>query len=302
MSMPTNKLTNQLHLHFIVFIWGFTAILGALISIDAIPLVWFRVFLASATLFLVLKIRRIPFNEGWSDFLKFAFGGILVALHWVTFFYAIKISTISTTLITLSSSAFFVVIMKPFFGKKKFEIYELILAIFTILGFVIIYRSEQLYTKGILISLISAILIALFSLYNNKLIKSYTGTKIAFYELFFAGLFLSVVLLLTDQITLSFFQLKGADWMYLLILATICTAYPFVVATNLLKKMSPFTIVLTNNLEPVYGIILALILFGDKERMSLTFYIGGAIIFISVLVNGIIKSRKFSGRLKSEEK
>jgi drug/metabolite transporter (DMT)-like permease len=299
--MPTSKLKNQLHLHFIVFIWGFTAILGALISIEAMPLVWFRVLLASTTLFVFLKLRGTPFREHKSDLLKFAIGGILVALHWVTFFYAIKISTISTTLITLSSSAFFVVIFKPFFERKKFEIYEMVLAIFTILGFVIIFRSEQLYTEGMLIALVSAILIALFSLYNSKLVKSYTGSKIAFYELFFAGLFLSVILLVTGQFSLDFFQLKGSDWIYLIILATICTAYPFVVATNLLKKMSPFTIVLTNNLEPIYGIILALVLFGDKERMSLPFYIGGAIIFSSVLINGLMKSRKFNGRLNPKE-
>ncbi len=290
--MPTNKLKNQLHLHFIVFIWGFTAVLGALISIDAMPLVWFRVFLASFILFLFLKIRRVPFKENLSDMIKFLIGGILISLHWVTFFYAIKISTISTTLITLSSGAFFVVIFKPFFERKKFEIYEMILAVFTILGFVIIFKSEELYAEGMLIALVSAMLIALFSLYNSKLIKSYRGSKIAFYELFFAGVFLSVILLATGEFSLAFFRLKGTDWMYLVILATICTAYPFVVATNLLKKMSPFTIVLTNNLEPVYGIVLALILFGDKERMSLPFYIGGAIIFSSVLINGIVKSKK----------
>jgi len=299
--MPTNKLKNQLHLHFIVFIWGFTAILGALISIEAIPLVWFRVFMASLTLFVFLKIRGVPFKETGSDLLKLLAGGILVALHWVTFFYAIKISTISTTLITLSSSAFFVVMIKLLFEKKKFELYELLLAILTIFGFVIIFRSEKLYTEGILVALVSAVLVALFSVYNSKLIKSYSGTKIAFYELFFAGLFLSVILLITNDFSLNFFQLKGTDWLYLIILATICTAYPFVVATNLLKKMSPFTIVLTNNLEPIYGIILALILFGEKERMSLPFYIGGVIIFSSVLINGIVKSRKFSGRLKSKE-
>lgn len=297
--MPTNKLKNQLHLHFIVFIWGFTAILGALISVEAIPLVWFRVLMAALTLFIFLKIRGVPFKENGSDLIKLLAGGILVALHWVTFFYAIKISTVSTTLITLSSSALFVVMIKPFFEKKKFELYELLLAILTIGGFVIIFKSEKLYTEGIFVALASAMLLALFSVYNSKLIKSYSGTKIAFFELFFAGLFLSVILLLTNEFSLSFFRLKGIDWLYLIILSTICTAYPFVVATNLLKKMSPFTVILTNNLEPVYGIILALILFGEKERMSLPFYIGGVIIFSSVLINGIMKSRKFSGRLPS---
>ena len=233
--------------------------------------------------------------------LKLFFGGVLVALHWVTFFYAIKISTISTTLITLSSSAFFVVIIKPLFEKKKIEIYELLLAFLTMIGFVVIFYSETLYTVGILVALVSAILVALFSVYNSKLIKSYRGSKIAFYELFFAGLFLTVVLILKRDFNMAYFQLSQSDWFYLLVLAVICTAYPFVVATNLLKKMSPFTIVLTNNLEPVYGIVLALIIFGEKEQMSIQFYIGAIIIFSSVLLNGILKSRKFKGRMRTKE-
>jgi len=119
--------------------------------------------------------------------------------------------------------------------------------------------------------------------------------------LFFAGLFLTVVLILKRDFNMAYFQLSQSDWFYLLVLAVICTAYPFVVATNLLKKMSPFTIVLTNNLEPVYGIVLALIIFGEKEQMSIQFYIGAIIIFSSVLLNGILKSRKFKGRMRTKE-
>jgi len=299
--MPTDKLKNQLQLHFIVFLWGFTAILGALISISAIPLVWYRVLLASSALFLFLKWRKVTFNEDWSDLLKFLFGGVLVALHWVTFFHAIKISTVSTTLITLSSSSFFVVIIKPFFERKKFAFYELYLALLAIVGFVIIFRSEELYATGILTALFSAFLIGLFSVYNSKLIKSYQGSKIAFYELFFAFLFLTLVLFYRQAFSPDFFVLKTTDWVYLLVLALVCTAYPFVVATNLLKKMSPFTIVLTNNLEPVYGIIIALILFGDKEQMSPQFYVGALVIFACVVANGVIKSRKFKGSMEGED-
>ena len=291
--MLTDKLKNQLHLHFIVFIWGFTAILGALISIDAIPLVWFRVLLASLTLFLYLKVRGVRFSENRADLLKLGFGGLLVALHWVTFFHAIKISTVSTTLITLSSSAFFVVLIKPFFERKQFQIYELLLALLAIVGFVIIFRSETVYKEGMLMALVSAFLVAFFAVLNSKFIQKYSGGKIAFYELFFAWIFLSVVLVFQDKISVSFFYLSQNDWIYLLILAILCTAYPFVVATNLLKKMSPFTIVLTNNLEPVYGIILALIIFGDKERMSAEFYIGAIIILSCVLLNGWFKNFKF---------
>ena len=301
MSKPTGKLANQLHLHFIVFIWGFTAILGALISIDAVPLVWFRVLLAAFGLFIVLKLKKQRFDEGPADLIKMSFGGLLVGLHWVTFFYAIKISTISTTLIALSSSAFFVVLIKLVFERKKFEWYELALAILAIVGFTIIFKSEVDYTKGMAITLVSALLVAMFSVYNSKLIKTYSAGKITFYELLFAGVFLSFILLFRGEFSIEFFDLILADWIYLLILAFVCTAYPFVVATNLLKRMSPFTIILTNNLEPIYGIILALIIFGDKEQMTPQFYIGGFIIFISVVLNGIIKNMNYLGRVKAKD-
>ncbi len=291
--MPNDKLKNQLHLHFIVFIWGFTAILGALISIEAVPLVWYRVLLSSAALYLVLRIRKVRFDENWADLLKLAVGGLIVALHWVTFFHAIKISTVSTTLVSLSSSAFFVVLIKPFFERKKFQWYELFLALIAIVGFVIIFRSETLYTEGILVALASAFLVALFAVMNSRFIQKYSGSKIAFYELFFATVFLSLALLVEGRFTTEFFNLSEMDWIYLLVLALVCTAYPFVVATNLLKKMSPFTIVLTNNLEPVYGIILALLIFGDKEMMSPPFYIGALVILSCVILNGWIKNVRF---------
>ncbi len=297
--MLRDKLKNQLHLHLIVFIWGFTAILAALISIDALSLVWYRVLIAVITLFIYFKIKKISLQENLGDLIKFSVGGVIIAVHWATFFYAIKISTVSTTLITMSSSAFFVVLLKPFFGDKKIIFHEFILAIFAVVGFIIIFKVENIYTKGIITALISAFLIAVFSLYNSKLVKNYKASKIAFYELFFAFLFMSFVLFYKDAINFEFFSLSNLDWIFIIILATACTAYPFVVATNLLNKMSPFTIILTNNLEPVYGIILAIIIFGDREKMSWQFYLGALIIFSSVLINAFLKNKKFKLRLKS---
>lgn len=296
--MLNDNLKNQFYLHFIVFIWGFTAILGALISINALSLVWYRVLIASITLLLIFKIKKEPFRESYGDLFKFLIGGILIAIHWITFFHAIKISTISTTLVTMSSSAFFVVLLQPLFGIKKFTVYELILAIFAIVGFVIIFNVDQVNTKGLFVALISAFLVAVFSIYNGNLIKKYKGSKIAFYELLFATLFITVVLLAINGFSKSFFILNKFDWLYITILAIACTAFPFVVATNLLKKMSPFTIVLTNNLEPVYGIILAVIIFGDKEKMSFQFYSGAILILCSVILNAVIKNNLFKLRFK----
>jgi drug/metabolite transporter (DMT)-like permease len=289
--MPSDKLKNQLHLHFIVFIWGFTAILGALITIDAMSLVWYRVLIASITIFIYLKFKKNPFSETLSDYIKFFIGGTIVALHWSTFFYAIKISNISTTLITLSSSAVFLVLLQPLFEKKKISFTELFLSVITIIGFVIIFRAEDMYVNGIIFGLISALLLALFSMYNNKLIQNYKATKIAFYELFAAFIFLTIVLFFNGDFNSSYFVLNKSDWLYITILATLCTAYPFVVATNLLRKMGPFTIILTNNLEPVYGILLAVFIFGDKEKMSLQFYIGALLIIFSIFFNAMIKNK-----------
>ena len=290
--MLTNKLKNQLHLHFIVFIWGFTAILGALIHIDAIPLVLYRVFLASLSLFLYFIIKGIPLKVEPAAILRFVLGGILIALHWVTFFHAIKISTVSTTLITMSSSAIFVAILEPLLSRKKFKPYELLLASIAIIGFVIIFKVEHIYAKGMLYALISSVLLAFFSIFNSKNVEKYKAVHIAFYELFIAFLFLSLVIWFSSDINLDHLILTGNDWFYLIILASVCTAYPFVVATRLLQKMGTFTIVLTNNLEPVYGIVLAVIIFGKKEMMDPAFYLGAVLIFLSVLANAFLKSER----------
>lgn len=288
--MLNDNLKNQFYLHFIVFIWGFTAILGALISVNAMTLVWYRVLIASVTLFVIFKIKKVPFRENYGDLFKFLIGGILIAVHWITFFHAIKISTISTTLVTMSSSAFFVVLLQPLFGIKKFTWYELLLAVFAVAGFIVIFNVEKVNTSGLFVALVSAFLVAIFSIYNGNLIKKYKGSKIAFYELVFATLFISVILIVQGKFSKDFFNLQQTDLIYILILAVVCTAFPFVVATNLLRKMSPFTIVLTNNLEPVYGIILAVIIFGDKEKMSLQFYLGAVLILFSVLLNAFLKN------------
>lgn len=287
--MLTDKLKNQLHLHFIVFIWGFTAILGALISVSAIPLVFLRVVLASFTLAIFFLIKRMTFKIDKVGLLKLLLGGVLIALHWITFFHAIKVSNISTTLVTMSTSAVFVALFDPLFNHRKILGYEVFLAALALVGFVIIFQISDEYRLGVFYALTSAILLAFFSILNGKNIKKYKAVHIAFYELFFASIFIFIVLLLQRDLINSILKISSSDLLYLLILATICTAYPFVVVTNLLHKMSPFTIVLTNNLEPVYGIILAILIFGSKEKMDMTFYIGALFIFSAVILNGLMK-------------
>ena len=290
--MPTSKLKNQLQLHFIVFIWGFTAILGALISITAIPLVWYRVLLAVAALFIYFKWKKISFKVSKEGLVRFFIGGVIIAIHWVTFFHAIKISNVSTTLVTMSTAAIFVAFFDPLINKRKILKAEIILAGIAMVGFFIIFKVNQSYLAGIISALISAVLIAFFSIFNGRNIQKYEATQIAFYELLFANLFLGLVILIQGDFSLEFFNLSTNDWLYLLLLGTICTAYPFVVSTNLLKKMSPFTIVLTTNLEPVYGILLAILIFGDKEKMEFTFYIGAFLILTAVIINALYLAKR----------
>ncbi|MET2985218.1 DMT family transporter [Aureibaculum conchae] len=280
---------NYFHLHFIIFIWGFTAILGALISIDAIPLVWYRVTLATLFLYTFILIRRVKVNVPFNVLLRYILGGVFIAVHWITFFYAIKISTISIALAAMSTGALFVTLIQWTVFRKKLIPYELLFSLLAIVGLVIIFNAEGQHFIGIVVALISAFLSACFSILNANLIKNSSATVISFYELLFASLFIGVVMLFNGTFTVDFFVLSKMDWFYLILLASVCTAYAFAASNQVLKSVSPFTMMLTINLEPIYGIILAIIIFKEKEIMTTNFYYGALLILVTVVLNGVIK-------------
>ena len=155
----------------------------------------------------------------------------------------------------------------------------------------IIFNFESQYKLGIIYALIASFLGALFAVLNGLFIKKYTADTISFYQLFFGVVFITMYLLLTNSFSVDFFQIPAADWMYLIFLSSICTAYAFIASVQVMKYLSPYTVMLTINLEPIYAIILALFIFGDKEQMSSTFYLGAFIVLFVVLLNGIIKNR-----------
>ena len=289
--MPKSKLKDYLHLHFIVFIWGFTAVLGKLITIDAIPLVWFRLSIATLVLYIFLWYKKVNFKIDLRAFVLFIIGGFLIGLHWIAFFYAIKISSVSVTLATLATGALFTSILEPIFFKTKFKFYEIILSLLTVIGIIIIFKVKPAYGLGIIMALIAAFLSALFAVVNATFVKNYDARVISFYELFFAVLLITVIVFFNDGFSLQYFNLSINNWIYILILGSVCTAYALTASTNLLNRISAFTMMLTVNLEPVYGIILALIVFGDDEKMETSFYYGAILIFVSVILNGIIKSK-----------
>jgi len=289
--MEKNNIKNYLHLHFIVFIWGFTAVLGKLITIKAIPLVWFRLSIATIFILLYLIFKRTYLKISIKKLVHYIIGGVIIAIHWIAFFYAIKVSNVSVTLATLSTGAFFASFLEPLFFKKKIKAYEIGLSLLTFIGIAIIFKVETQYSLGIIIALIAAFLSALFSVINASFIENENANIISFYELLFATIFISIVVLFKEGFSIKFFQMSQNDWIYIIILGSICTAYALTASTKLLKKISPFTMMITVNLEPVYGIILALLVFGNDEKMEVTFYYGAILIFIGVIINGIVKSR-----------
>ncbi len=281
-------------LHFIILIWGFTAVLGALIKLDYFSLTWYRMGLAS--LFLLLFIlfkpqqRRLLFTFDFKTQLRYIIGGIIIALHWIAFFYAIKVSNVSITLVTLSSGAFFTSLLEPLLFKRKIYFYEIVLGILILLGFFVLLKVEKIDFTGVYYALIAAFLSGLFSVINGIFIKEQSGLQLSFFQLFYGFLFLSLILLLKGQ--LLHLPLPAlTDWVYLIILASICTAYAFTQSISLMKYLSPYTVMLSINLEPVYGIILAVLVLGDKEKMSPGFYFGAFIILIIIALNSIIKHK-----------
>ena len=291
--MLKNNLRNNLHLHFLVFIAGFTAILGELISIEAIPLVWYRMLLAGVLMFFYIRITKINTKVSGSAIVKFFIAGIIIALHWITFFASIKEANVSIALAMFSTGAFFASLIEPIFYKRKIDRYEILFGLMVTIGVYMILDSEIKYLTGILLGISSAFFSSLFAVINGKFVEKHNASIISFYEFIGGVLFISVYLLVAnDGFSQEFFKLNTKDWIYMLILASICTAYAFIASVYIMKYISPFTVVLTYNLEPIYGIVLAIAIFGDKEIMSVNFYYGALLILLTILMNAIFKLKR----------
>lgn len=287
------KLKNQLHLHILVFIAGFTAILGELITIQAVPLVWFRMTMAGVLMLIFIKIKKVPINVPFKVKIRFFLAGIIIALHWITFFAAIKASNISVTLAMFSTGAFFASLLEPLIYKRKIIKYEILFGMIVMVGVIMIMQIKGEYFHGIILGIISAFLSSLFAVFNGKFAQYYDASTISFYEFISGVLFISIFILFDfDQgFSLSFFNISFSDFIYLFILSSICTAYAFIASVHVMKHITAYSVVLTYNLEPIYGIVLAIIIFPSKEKMPLAFYIGCFLIISTVFFNAIIKNK-----------
>ena len=289
--MLGNKSKSILHFHFIVFIFGFTAILGSLISINSFQIVWFRVLIAALTIIVVIKILKKTIQISLSQLLMLMLCGFLISLHWVFFFEAIKVSNVSVTLSILSLGAFVTSFLEPFFYKKKIVKYEVFLGIIVAVGTIIVFKTQFHYLEGIIYALIAVLLSVFFTLINGKIINYLPSLTISFYELASGFLILSFILLVRGELTSEIIKITKDDLLWLLILGTLCTGYAFVISVDVMRHLSPYTLMISINMEPIYGMLLAYLILSDKEQMSSQFYVGFSLIFFSVIINGYLKLR-----------
>ena len=218
--------------------------------------------------------------------------GVITAAHWITFFEAIKVSTVSVTLACLSASSLFTALIEPFFFKRRISVSELFMGVAIVCGLILIFSFETKYVLGISLALISALLASFFTVLNGIYIRTERPSRIAFYEMIGGVLAISLYMILSGKADLQLFQVSFSDWVWLLILGIICTAFAFVVGVKVMETVSPFTVALTINLEPVYGIILAWFIFGADEQMTPGFYLGTIVILGTIFLNAFLKSRK----------
>ncbi len=290
--MPSANVKAHLHLNLIVFIWGFTAILGELISLTDVNLVWYRMGLAGIFLLIYAKIKGLPLQMPIKQAGKLVLVGGLIAIHWIFFFKAIDLANVSITLAMFSVGAFFGSILEPIFFNRRMLWYEVLFGLIIIAGLYVMMQVEMHHFWGAVAALFSVFIGVVFTLFNGKLIREHNPVVITTYEFFAGFFFVSLYLLFNGNFTPEFFDVSARDWMFLLILASVCTAYAFTASVGVMRKLTPYTVVLTTNLEPVYGILLAYFIIGESERMSTSFYIGAALILVTVILNGILKSRE----------
>jgi drug/metabolite transporter (DMT)-like permease len=291
--MQDDRTKSLITYHFIVVIFGFSSVLGALCSLDAIPLVIYRMLLASIGLALYFLIfHRSYFNLDRSLWLKVFYGGVIIGIHWVTFFHAIKVAGVSLTLSMMATGAFITAMIEPIINKRKVLGYELVFGGLIALGVGLIFQAEFEQLYGISIALISAFLSAVFTILNTKMVKQARPITLSFYELLVGALVGILFVILSGQYEFEAFQLHQWDLLWILLIAWVCTSFAFNLSIKVMQHLSPFTVMLIINLEPVYGILLSLAVWGEEELMSIRFYIGFIIVLGAILLNGFYKRQK----------
>lgn len=286
--------TDYLKLHFIVFLWGFSAILGKLVTIPAAEMVWYRSIFAAAGMGAVIWFSKGTFRVSRSDLMRLFAIGAIVGVHWIAFFGSARVSNVSVSLVGFATNSLWAALLDPWFNRTRIKKFELLLGLMVIAGLYIIFSFDFQYKLGLMLGILAGFTSALFSVFNARMVKRVSSRTITFYEMI--GVFFATGL------ALPFLQFSGTDmqWpalpsamdlLYIAILAGACSVYAYTVAVELMKRISVFMIQLTLNLEPVYGIIMAVIIFGQQEKMNLNFYVGTLVILAAVVTYPMIRRR-----------
>ena len=296
------QLRQQIQLHFIVFIWGFTSIIGKLTSVDFLNMVIYRTGLCVVFLLIILRVQKKKLFIAWGDMLKIIGVGMIIGVHWITFFASVQVSNVSICVVGIATVSFFTAFIEPIVKKEPLSIRDIVFGVVVVLGVAIIYGVEWAYGLGLSLSLVSSLLAAIFSSFNAKLVQKHDAMQITFYEMLGAYICAYICALLVGELTQTYIhipihnlsEIALFDAGLMLFLALVCTVYPFYYSTKLMEKLSAFHINLVINMEPVYGILLALLIFGEAELMTKYFYIGMLIILGSVIMYSALPKLKKS--------
>lgn len=278
-------------MHFIIFMWGFTGILGKLIKLEAFTLVWYRILIAFISLFLVLCFLKKPMRINKRKHLLQVLGiGILVAFHWITFYISIQLSTASLGILCLSTATLHVTWMHPIIMKSKFSWVEFALGLIVIYGIYIVSDNfSPTDYEALGYGLISALCAAGFNVFNEKLAQDIPASAMTLNELGMGIIILTGIVIYQGKFHGSLFSMNSSDFLWLLFLGILCTSFAFLATIEIIKKLGAFTVSLSINLEPVYTMILAIFILNEHEFLSVKFYIGAGLIILVVIANGVVK-------------
>jgi len=267
---------------------GFTGILGKLITLNEGLLVWYRLMITAVTLWVLFYFSRKIERIAGRELLKLFGVGFIAAIHWVTFYGSIKYANVSVALVCFSATGFFTALLEPLILRTRFSVQETLLGLMVMAGIYIIFHFDPEYKTGIILGILSALLGSLFPIYNRKFVERHRSETITLYEL--TGGFITLSLLMPLYIWLfpaGHFWPTLPDFLWLLALSWFCTVLAFQLSVNALKKISAFTVNLSYNLEPVYGILLAFIVYKENKYLGTSFYIGLGLILLSVVLQTV---------------
>ncbi|MCX6351623.1 MAG: DMT family transporter [Bacteroidetes bacterium] len=290
--LSPQKRTAYIQLHISVFLWGFTAILGKLILLREAPLIWHRTWITCVGLLFLPGVIRNLRKISWKEIIKLSGIGCLIGAHWLCFYGSIKYANVSVALSALATVSLFASIIEPIILKKPFKVYEILLGLIVVPAIMLIFHFTYYYTTGIILGLLAALGSAIFTTFNKKMVAKHETGSITFIELSAAFIFISIIMPFYLKLFPGTRLLPTAmDWVYIIILSLFCTIVPFMLSLKSLRHLSAFTATLSVNLEPIYGIIMAIFLFHEDRELNWQFYAGTLMIIAAVFIHPFLIKR-----------